>query len=90
MTNSAPGRLFVRVRDINHVIFEGYVKALSSVNDRGLFDILPFHTNFISIIKEKIIIHKEDGTKEEIPIDAGVLKQLNNTVQVFLGIKALS
>lgn len=83
-------RLFVRVRDINTIIFEGYVKALSSINDRGLFDILPFHTNFISIIKEKIIIHKEDGTKQEIPIDAGVLKQLNNTVQVFLGIQALT
>lgn len=83
-------RLFVRVRDINSIIFEGYVKALTSINDRGLFDILPFHTNFISIIKEKIIIHKEDGTKQEIPIDAGVLKQLNNTVQVFLGIKALT
>lgn len=80
----------MRVRDINTIIFEGYVKALTSINDRGLFDILPFHTNFISIIKEKIIIHKEDGTQQEIPIDAGVLKQLNNTVQVFLGIQALT
>ncbi|MBI1863573.1 hypothetical protein HYS00_05660 [Candidatus Microgenomates bacterium] len=83
-------RLFLRVRDINTIIFEGYVKALTSTNDKGLFDILPFHTSFISIIKEKIIIHKEDGTKQEIPIDAGVLKQLNNTVQVFLGIQALA
>jgi F0F1-type ATP synthase epsilon subunit len=88
--NRNGNRLFVRIRDINTITFEGYVKALSSINDRGLFDILPYHTNFISIIKEKIIIHKEDGSHQEIPIDAGVLKQLNNTVQVFLGIKALT
>lgn len=81
--------LQVKVRDLVSTLYDGEAVGVSSVNEKGPFDILPLHANFISIAKEKIIIHKKDGQKQEIKIDTAVLKNVNNTITIFLGIEAL-
>ena len=48
--------LVIRQRD--RVLFEGEVKAFSSFNERGTFDILYSHANFISLIRKNCVIHK--------------------------------
>ena len=78
--------LFLIVRERERVLFEGEASALSSFNERGLFDILPEHTNFISLIKDFLVVHKLDGTQSEIKIKDGVLKVYKNRVWVYLGI----
>lgn len=60
--------------------------ALSSTNERGVFDILPQHANFITMVKEKVILHKKDGTKQEIPLKSGVLHVTNNVIEVYIDI----
>jgi F0F1-type ATP synthase epsilon subunit len=76
--------LVVRQRD--RVVFEGEVRAFSSFNERGNFDILYSHANFISIIKKNYVIHKVDGSKSEIKIEEGIVRAYDNKVTVYLGI----
>ncbi len=78
--------LRVVIKNKENQTTEEDVKALSSVNERGPFDILPLHENFISIIREKITFHKKDGSKKEIQLERGVLKITKNEVSIYLGI----
>lgn len=78
--------IMLTIRNRTAVVFREPVKAVTSVNDKGRFDILPDHTNFISIITDYIIIHKKDGTKQEMKITRGVMKVQQNNVMVYLGI----
>lgn len=89
-TPLSSSHLYIRIRNRERIIFEGEVKALSSYNDKGNFDILGKHANFICLIKNFITIHKLDGTKEEIKIDNGLIQVVANQVLVFIGIVNLS
>ena len=46
------------IRNKQGVLYGDRVEGVSSKNDRGVFDVLPKHQNFISLIKESIVIHK--------------------------------
>lgn len=72
------------VRNRENVLFEDKVEAVTSYNDKGVFDILPEHESFISIIKEKVIIHKTLKDNREIKIDNGVLKVYENNVNIYV------
>jgi len=78
--------IMLTIRNRTSLAFREPVKAVTSVNEKGKFDILPDHTNFISLIKDYIIIHKKDGTNQEMKITRGVMKVQQNTVTIYLGI----
>lgn len=75
------------IHDRTGVIFDGEVRAISAINSRGMFDVLPIHSNFISVLRKKVILHKTDGSKLEIHLDSGVLRVLLGKVVVYLGLK---
>ena len=75
----------VNIKTKQGLVYDGDITALSSFNDLGLFDILPEHENFISIIKNKIILYKNKSQKE-IKIETGVLKVKDNYVNIYLGL----
>ena len=77
--------LFVKIQSRDRTFFEGTVKALSSVNEKGNFDVLSQHENFISLVRDFLIIRQEGGEEREIKIEGGVLEVSRNRVQVFLG-----
>lgn len=79
--------LTVTVKNPERTEFEGMAAAISSSNERGTFDILPFHANFISIIKEVLIIHQPDGKELKIPLQHGVIKAHEDVVHVLIGIE---
>lgn len=79
-----PDSVHVMVRNRRQVLFEDDVKAVTSRNDTGLFDVLPEHSNFISVIKEKILLHKKSGEKYEIAVQNGIMKVKNNTVRCYI------
>ena len=81
--------IHVKIRDLAHTLFEGDVMAISSTNEKGAFDILSSHSNFISLIKDKITLTHLDGTKQQINLNAGGLRNMDNAVEVFLGVEAL-
>lgn len=68
------------------VVYNDKVAAVSSKNDKGIFDILPEHENFISLIKEKIIIHKNLNQNQEMKIENGILRVYKNRVNIYVGI----
>lgn len=84
MANNA---LFVTIISPDGVIFQGEADSVSSIDIKGPFDILPMHQNFISIIKNLIIVNKKTGGKEEIGIDNGILRAYENKINIFLGIE---
>lgn len=81
---------YVHISTPEKLLYEGSAQALSSVNDKGKFDILPMHENFISLIKDKIIVHKViGGEKLEFPIEKGVMKVQKNKVFILTGFELL-
>lgn len=79
--------LTLQVRNREGVVFQGQVKNLSSINDKGEFDVLSYHANFISLINEKLVLRLLDNTERVINLERGVMRVIGNNVDVYLGVK---
>lgn len=78
-------KITLTIRSREKVVFAGEVFAFTSVNEKGIFDVLPEHENFISVIRDVLVIHKEKSEdKEELKIERGILRVLQNRVSVYL------
>jgi F0F1-type ATP synthase epsilon subunit len=77
-------KIHVTVRNRTQILFNDDVKSLTSKNDTGIFDILPEHANFISLIGGSLIIGKMDGQKQEIPVRNGVIKVKDNAIYCYI------
>ena len=82
--------ILLKIQTKQGVSFNDRVRAITSFNEKGIFDILPQHENFISVIKDKIIIHTTDGKDKEMKIDNGVLKVHENEANIFLGLTSIT
>lgn len=80
--------LVLVVRNKDKVLYKGPAFALTSINDRGIFDVLPGHESFISLIKEKIVIHPTVKINQEILIDNGILRAHKDKVYVYVNFKS--
>ena len=76
-------QIFISIRTPDRLFYEGKVNTFSSVNDKGIFDMLPGHANFITLIKERISFI-QGSTKKELKIGSGILKSSNNSAYIFL------
>ena|SRR5664279_3063123 len=81
-----PLKVHLIVRNRGKILFDEDIKSITSVNDTGTFDILPLHANFITLIKEYIIVHKLDGTIQKKEINNGVLKVRENLINCYIDI----
>lgn len=79
--------LWVNIKRPDRIEFTGNAKAVTSINMRGKFDVLPFHSNFISLIKESITVHFEDKEPMSFTLQSGIIKVTENTVTVLIGIE---
>lgn len=79
-------QLHVFIRNREKVLFDEDIQALSSRNEKGIFDILPLHGNFISLVEARLILTRIDGTKTEVPVSNGILRASENRVEVFIGV----
>lgn len=75
--------LQVVVRNRKKTFVDEDAFSLTSYNEKGLFDILPYHENFISLISKmlKIKTIKKDITMQ---FDSAVLLVQNDFVHVFV------
>ncbi|MBI2122192.1 MAG: hypothetical protein HYT98_03650 [Candidatus Sungbacteria bacterium] len=78
--------LSVTVRDREGILFQGNAEAVSSFNEKGPFDVLPLHANFISLIRNSVVLKIPGSPLKEIPLNSGVLKVKENKVEVYAGI----
>jgi len=85
-----PESLKVVAKSREETIFDGQVKSLSSINSHGLFDILPNHANFISIIKDYFRVVKVDNSSQTINITGqAVLRVFQNNIYIYMGISSI-
>jgi F0F1-type ATP synthase epsilon subunit len=78
--------LHLTILSREYVVYDGLVAAVTSVNDTGNFDILPFHQNFISLIKQKLVFLPVEGEPTQVTLDTGIMHVNRDRVRVFLGI----
>lgn len=71
---------------VAEIFFEGGAKSVSSYNELGEFDILPRHTNFITLISKNLTIIKPDNEKLSYQFERGVLEVSKNKINIFLGL----
>lgn len=72
------------IRTDEKVLYDGEVTAVTSFNEVGVFDILPEHIQFVTLVKEKVVAHKNKQA-QEIVIESGILKVKNDVVEVYVG-----
>lgn len=85
MDDNSRKAIHIIVKNKNGIIMEDDVFAISSYNQIGIFDVLPLHTNFISLIRKKLTIHKGHENKD-IDIGVGLLRVIQNQVHIYLGL----
>lgn len=79
--------LSVVIRNKDKILYNGQVYAISAINDNGPFDILDQHENFISLIKNKIIIHTTPRETMEIQIENGIIRVYEDKVHIYVNFK---
>lgn len=79
--------LVLKVQTRQDVLYQGEIDSLTSVNQKGKFDILRKHANFISLIKDYILIRDLKGKDYRLNIGQGLMKVLDNQINIYLGIK---
>ena len=83
MANTS-SNLTVIVRNKDNVLYSGQAYAVTAVNDKGVFDVLPEHENFITLIKDKVIIRPNPKENREIPIDNGIVRVYKDKVYIYV------
>lgn len=78
--------LKIVVKSRKETLFEGDAYSLTSTNERGFFDVLPFHTNFVTLIKDFVVVDKGLETEKNVKLEKGILTVIKNEVNVYLGI----
>jgi F0F1-type ATP synthase epsilon subunit len=84
LNNSA---LNVIVRNKDKILYNGRAFAVTAINDKGPFDVLAKHENFITVIKEKIIIRITPKQKQEIQIENGIVRVYQDKVYIYLNFR---
>jgi len=79
--------LTVTIRNKDKTLFKGQAYAITSINDKGIFDILPEHENFITLIRDRITIHTTPKEKMEIQIENGIARVSENKVNMYVNFK---
>ena len=79
----------VKISDTEHVLFEGDVERISSYNEMGPFDIYPMHANFISIVRQEVILYNAGQVVKNFKFEQAVMKVKADSAHIFLGIEVL-
>lgn len=79
----------LKVQERGGVTYEGDVSSITSFSEVGEFDVLPDHANFISLIKNKLIIREKQGEPREISFSNALIRVANNLAEVYVGIEGV-
>lgn len=74
------------IKSRNKVYYNGLANSVTSYNDKGIFDVLPEHANFISLISKRILVVDDRGAHHEFDIEGGVMKVYQDKVDIYLEI----
>lgn len=66
------------------LLFSGNIRSLSSFNNEGAFDVLPQHENFVTILKDKIVLVDENNNRRQFNVERALIEVSDNIVRVFM------
>jgi len=75
---------YMRSRTKN--FFRGTISSLTAYNDKGELDILPMHTNFVSIVKKYVIVNKGLPNEQKFDYESGVLSVQDGKIDLYVGV----
>jgi F0F1-type ATP synthase epsilon subunit len=78
--------LRVSIRNRRKILFDGTAFSVSSFNTVGEFAVLPQHANFISLIKDKVVLDKGTPNEVEFDIESGLISVDESGVNIYAGI----
>ncbi len=79
-------KITVSIKNKKEQLFLGDASSVTSKNDDGVFDILPFHVNFITLIYDFIVIDRNQPTERRFEMENGVLYTLGNKIDIYIGL----
>lgn len=80
----------IKVSSKEGTLYEKDVSSISSYNEKGNFDVLAQHANFISLISKGLAIREKQGGKKEIKFDSALMRVHENNVEVYVGIEGIA
>lgn len=78
--------LKVRINSPERLLWEGEALWVSSKNSQGPFDILPFHTNFVTILENETIRINSGDKVTEYKFSRSVIYVHSNNVYIYTNI----
>lgn len=79
-------KITVSIKNKKEQLFLGDAYSVTSKNDDGIFDILPFHVNFITLIYDFIVIDRNQDSERRFEMENGVLYTLGNKIDIYIGL----
>ncbi len=77
--------LQVRIMSSKKDLFSGEAAAVSSVNSLGVFDVLPGHAKFVTVVEnEPIVLRFTDKGEREFKFALAIVRVKDNKVDVFV------
>jgi F0F1-type ATP synthase epsilon subunit len=84
-------KFHLKVASREGLVFEGEVESITSYNEKGKFDVLASHANFISLIKKSLVVRTSgDNVDKELNFDNALIRVRQNNVEVYLGVEGLT
>ena len=83
-TQKPPLQVTMRTRE--KLLYKGVATTVSSESERGPFDILVSHANFISLIHTYVIIDHGLPTEQSFQMEKGVVYVASNKIDIYVGI----
>lgn len=78
--------LHVIARSPFHIFYEGPAQSVTAVNKVGVFDILPGHADFFSILNPGEVLIETGADTVNFDINNGIITVRNNEVTFFVNI----
>lgn len=80
-------KLHIKIHSPYRTYFDGPASSISATNDTGLFDVLPEHHRFMTILNAgELVVRGEGDAKQIYKIDRGIMHVRDNRVIVFLDV----
>ena len=82
-----PDTIEVKIFGFKQKNYTAQATSIETSNDNGDLSFLPGHANFISIIKDKVVINTGRSKAESFAFDRAVLRCFDSRVEIYMGIE---
>jgi F0F1-type ATP synthase epsilon subunit len=86
MAKALPQPLNVIARSPFHIYYQGEAERVSAINRVGIFDVLPGHTDFFSVLSPGDVTVETESDTVNFKITNGIMAVRDNTVMLFVNI----